>query len=73
MGRFYYVRFEEYVTPKANPVHAMYKFHNKVQGEHEPVEQFATELKLLAKDCSFKDPEKMIRNGIVFGTNSSRV
>ena len=67
------MQFEEYVTPKANPVYAMYKFHNKVQGQHEPVEQFATELKLLANDRSFKDPEKMIRDGIVFGTNSSRV
>ena len=69
----YYVKFEEYVTPKANPVCARYKFHNKVQGQQEPVEQFVTELKLLAKDCSFKDPEEMIRDRIVFGTNSSRV
>ena len=69
----YYVKFEEYVTPKANPVCARYKFHNKVQGQQEPVEQFVTELKLLAKDCSFKDPEEMIRDRIVFGTNSFRV
>ena len=68
-----YVKFEEHVTPKANPVYARYKFHNKVQGQQEPVEQFVTELKLLAKDCSFKDPEEMIRDRIVFGTNSSRV
>ena len=67
------MKFEEYVTPKANPVYARYKFHNKVQGQQEPVEQFVTELKLLANDCSFKDPEEMIRDRIVFGTNSSRV
>ena len=35
----YYAKFEEYVTPKANPVYARYKFHNKVQGQQEPVEQ----------------------------------
>ena len=69
----YYVKFEEYVTPKANPVYARYKFHNKVQGQQEPVEQFVTEVKLCANDCSFKDPEEMIRDRIVFGTNSSRV
>ena len=38
----YYVKFEEYVTPKANPVYTKYKFHNKVQGQQEPVEQFVT-------------------------------
>ena len=67
------MKCEEYVTPKADPVYARYKFHNKVQGQDEPAEQFVTELKLLAKDCSFKDPEEMIRDRIVFGTNSSRV
>ena len=66
------MKFEKYVTPEANPVYARYKFHNKVQGQHEPVEQFVTQIKLLAKDCSFKDPEDKIRDRIVFGINSSR-
>ena len=67
------MKFEEYVAPEANPVYARYKFHNKVQGQHEPVEQFVTQIKLLAKDCSFKDPEEKIRDKIVFGTNPSRL
>ena len=65
--------FVEYVTPKANPVYARYTFYNKVQGQHEPIEQFVTELKLLVKDCSFKDPKEMIRDRIVFGTNLSKM
>ena len=65
--------YTKYVTPKANTVYARNKFHSKVQGQQEPIEQFVKELKLLTKDCSFKDPEEMIRDRTVFGTNSSRV
>ena len=39
----------------------------------EPVEQFITDLKLLAKDCAFHKPDEMIRDRIVFGTNSQKV
>lgn len=52
---------------------ARYKFHNKVQGPTEPVEQFITELLLLAQDCEFHDKNEMVRDSIVFGTNSSKV
>jgi hypothetical protein len=40
----YYDRFEKHVNPKANPVFARYKFHNKTQGPTEAVEDFTTEL-----------------------------
>lgn len=30
------------------------KFHNRVQGEADTVEQFVTDLKLLARDCAFQ-------------------
>ena len=52
---------------------ARYKFHNKVQGPTEPVEQFITELQLLVQDCEFHDKNEMVRDRIVFGTNSSKV
>ena len=68
-----YDRFEAYVTPTSNPVFARFLFHNKIQEAGEHVEQFVTELQLLAKDCSFKDPDEMIRDRIVFGTNSKKV
>ena len=68
-----YVRFEQQVSPKANPIFARYKFYNRIQGQAEPVEQFITESKLLAKDCAFQDSEDMIRDRIVFGTNSQKI
>ncbi len=69
----YFDRFEKHVNPKANPVFARYKFHNKVQSSAEPVEQFITELQLLAQDCEFHDSNEMVRDRIVFGTNSDKV
>ena len=69
----YYVKFEEYVTPKANPIFARYKFQERMQGSGEPFEQFVTDLKLLVKDCGYADSDQMVRDRIVFATNSHKV
>ena len=69
----YYERFETHVSPKANPVFARFKFHSRVQDSSETAEKFITALRILAQDCDFKDPEEMIRDRIVFGTNSLKV
>ena len=69
----YYERFENHVSPKANPVFARFKFHSRVQESSETAEKFITALRILAQDCDFKDPEEMIRDRIVFGTNSLKV
>ena len=66
----YYDRFEAHVSPRANPVFARFKFHDRVQGSSETAEKFITDLRILAQDCDFKDPDEMIRDRIVFGTNS---
>ena len=52
---------------------ARYKFHQKIQGIDESVEQFTTELQILAQDCEFPNKEEMIRDRIVFGTNSRKI
>ena len=39
----------------------------------ETVEQFVMDLKLLVRDCSFKEPDGVIRDRIVFGTNSRKI
>lgn len=31
-----------------------------------------TRIKLIAKDCNYKEPDEMIRDRIVFGTNSHK-
>ena len=69
----YFERFANHVEPKCNPVFSRYKFHKRVQAESETVEQFVTDLKLLVRDCSFKEPDKMIRDRIVFATNSRKI
>ena len=69
----YYDKYTAYITPKANPIYARYKFHERMQGEHESIEKFVTELKLLVKDCDYRDSDEMVRDRIVFATNSPHV
>lgn len=47
------ISIHPYITPKANPIYARYKFHERMQGEQELIEEFMTELKLLVKDCDY--------------------
>ena len=63
----YYEKFEAYVKPKSNNIFARYKFHNIVQQEKEPFEQFLTKLKIEVKDCGYKDPDEMVRDRVVIG------
>lgn len=69
----YYDKYTAYITPKANPIYARYKFHERMQGEHESIEKFVTELKLLVKDCAYQNSDEMVRDRIVFATNSPHV
>ena len=61
------------ITWRRNAAFSRYKFHKRVQAESETVEQFVTDLRLLVRDCSFKEPNEMIRDRIVFGTNSRKI
>ena len=61
------------MSPNSNPVFARYKFQQKVQSADESVEQFTTELQVLAQDCEFPNKDEMIRDRIVFGKNSRKV
>ena len=66
-------RFEAYVKSRANTIFARYKFHQRIQGEGESCDLFVTELRLLVKYCDFPNSDEMIRDRIVFGTNSPKV
>ena len=66
-------RFEGQVSPKGNPVFIKFKFHRRVQDSSETEEEFVTTLQIIAHDCDFKDPEEMIKDRIVFGTNLFKV
>lgn len=44
-----------------------------MQGDCESFDQFVTELKLLVRDCNYDKSDEMVRDRIVFATNSGRV
>ena len=69
-----YMAFQNHVQPKFNPVFARYKLNNEVQG-NSSVEQFATRLKVLSKDCSLEKTyiNDMIRDRLVFGVRSHNI
>ncbi|CAG2256415.1 unnamed protein product [Mytilus edulis] len=54
-------KFLTYVQPKQNSLLARCKFRYETQSS-DTVEQFITRLKLIAKDCNFKDTDEMIRD-----------
>lgn len=66
----YYDKYTAYLTPKSNPIYAIYCFHEKTQEDGETFEHFVTELKLLVKDCGYPNSDEMVRGRIVFATNS---
>lgn len=45
----------------------------KMQADGETFENFITELKLLVKDCGYPNSDEMVRDRIVFATNSPHV
>ncbi|CAC5425304.1 unnamed protein product [Mytilus coruscus] len=69
----YYENFETYVKPKSNHVFSSYKFLCRLQKTNETCEKFVTDLKVLVKDCQYANPDRMVRDRIVFGTKSSKV
>ncbi|CAC5357927.1 unnamed protein product [Mytilus coruscus] len=69
------VNFEKclaYVQTKQNSLLAMCKFRHETQSS-DTVEQFINRLKLIAKDCHFKDTDEMIRDSLIFGTSSPKM
>ena len=67
-------KFETYCKPKQNVTIERYRFNTRVQGRQENVDQYLTELRLIARNCSFGDLEdQLIRDRLVCGTNSEEV
>lgn len=68
----YNMKFKDHVQPKLNPIFARYKFNNEIQNQ-DTIDAFLTRLRLSARDCNFDKVDDMIRDRIVFGTNSSKI
>lgn len=67
------LKLKAHVRPKLNPIFARFKFNNEIQGT-DSIESYLTRLRLAARDCEYGvKKEEMIRDRLVFGTNSSKV
>jgi hypothetical protein len=67
-------KFDEYCEPRRNTIMERYKFNRQVQRDNKTGNQYVTELKLLAKNCSFGSLEdKLIRGRVVYRIKSERV
>jgi hypothetical protein len=67
-------KFEDYCIPKQNTTMQRYKCNKRVQGETESVDQYVTELWLLAKNCRFGElQEELIRDRIICGIKAHRL
>ena len=67
-------RFEAYCIPKQNVTVLRYKFNTRDQRSDENIDQYVTELRRLANDCSYGELlEEMIRDRIVCGTNNPQI
>ncbi|CAC5421262.1 unnamed protein product [Mytilus coruscus] len=67
-------KFEDYCIPKKNVTVIRLRFNTRVQNSSESIDQYLTDLKLIAKNCEFEHlKDGLIRDRIVFDTNSSRV
>ena len=68
-----YQKYETYVQPKKNEIRATVNFHRRKQLEGEKFDNFVTDLKLLVKDCHYREEERMVRDAIVLRSSSQAV
>ena len=69
-----FLRFETYCKPIQNVTVERYRFNTRAQESQETIDQYVTELKLRAKNCSYGDLEdQLIRDRIVCGIKSEEV
>ncbi|XP_028408202.1 uncharacterized protein LOC114530780 [Dendronephthya gigantea] len=66
-------KFEDYCTPRKNYIMAALKFNERRQGENESFESFVTDLRILVKDCGYRDEERMVRDAIWFSCKHIKV
>ncbi|XP_053570046.1 ankyrin repeat and SOCS box protein 4 isoform X1 [Bombina bombina] len=66
-------KFEAYCNPKKNITVQRKVFYKRQQGKTESIDEWVTQLHLIAKDCAFQDCDDMIKDRIVMGSNSREV
>ena len=66
-------KFEEFCVGKTHEAFESYRFHIRAQGPEESIEAYVAELRKLARNCNFKEEDRMIRDRIVVGVRSNSV
>ncbi|KAK2712700.1 hypothetical protein QYM36_011401, partial [Artemia franciscana] len=65
--------FKNHVEPSSNPIFERFKFHRRNQKEFETIEQYITDLKLIAQNCSYSQQDEMVRDQLIFGLKNDRL
>ena len=60
-----YAKFEKHVEPFTNHIRATVIFNKRRQTATEKFDNFVTDLKMLVKDCGYKEDDRMVRDAIV--------
>ena len=67
-------KFEEYCNPKKNIPYERYLFNSRMQKTDESIDDYVTQLRLLADNCEFSQlKDSLIRDMIIFGTNDGKL
>ncbi|XP_062570142.1 uncharacterized protein LOC134232211 [Saccostrea cucullata] len=69
-----FTKFKDYCAPRENITVWRHRFHTRVQGKIETIDQYVTDLKIISKNCKFGALEdEMLRDRIVCGVYSEKV
>ena len=70
---FLFANFKKHTEPKKNALFSRYVFQCRKQREDETFAAFATDLRVLVKDCNYENSEDMVRDRIVVGITNEEV
>ena len=70
---FLFEQFRQHTKPQSNTVFSRYIFHTRKQKDDELFVAFATDLRILVKDCKYDKPDEMVRDRIVAGIKSDDI
>ena len=71
--KFLCEQFKKHFEPQKNALFSRYLFQSRSQKDDEPFSSFATDLRILVKDCKYEKPDDMVRDRIVAGIKSAEV
>lgn len=67
-----FAKFDEHCNPSINDTVERYRFFTKSQGADQSIENYVTELRMIAKTCNFGEiKDSFIRDRIVCGINNA--